>query len=151
MVERYINTVEEHLRKVVASHQSSWDEKLHLFLLAYGASTHDTTGASPVRLVFGRELRLPCDLLFGAPPDTERPTTDRATDIVDHLHDIQDYAQKDLKLASDRLKTRYDELASSAGYHEGGQGVALSYNFHEREIAQSSIIMGRPIQNNHPN
>jgi hypothetical protein len=39
MVERYIKTIEEHLRKVVASHQRDWDERLHLFLLAYRAST----------------------------------------------------------------------------------------------------------------
>jgi hypothetical protein len=78
MVERYIKTTEEHLRKVVTSHQRDWDERLHLFLLAYRASTHDTTGFTPASLVFGRELRLPCDLLFGVPPDKERPTTDYA-------------------------------------------------------------------------
>jgi transposase InsO family protein len=44
MVERYIQTVEEHLRKVVASQQNDWDERLPLFLLAR-ASTHDTTGS----------------------------------------------------------------------------------------------------------
>jgi transposase InsO family protein len=44
MVERYIKTIEEHLWKVVASHQRDWDERLFLFLLAYRASTHDTTG-----------------------------------------------------------------------------------------------------------
>jgi transposase len=37
MVERYVKTIEEHLRKVVASNQRDWDEKLPLFLLAYWA------------------------------------------------------------------------------------------------------------------
>jgi transposase InsO family protein len=68
MVERYIKTIEEHLRKVVASHQRDWDERVPLFLLAYRASTHDTTGLTPAKLIFGRELRLPCDLLFGVTP-----------------------------------------------------------------------------------
>jgi hypothetical protein len=97
MVERCIKTVEEHLRKVVASHQRDWDERLPLFLLTYRASTHDTKGLTPARLLFGRELRRLCDLLFGAPPDKERPTRDHAADLVDHLHDIQDYARKHLK------------------------------------------------------
>jgi hypothetical protein len=70
MVERYIKTVEEHLRKVVASHHRDWDARLPVFLLAYRASTHDTTRLTPANLVFGRELRLPGDLLFGAPPDS---------------------------------------------------------------------------------
>jgi hypothetical protein len=69
MVVHYINTIEEHMRKFVASHQIDWNEKLTLFLLAYWASIHDTTGLTTVSLVFGRELRLPCDLLFGVPPD----------------------------------------------------------------------------------
>jgi transposase InsO family protein len=56
MVERSVKTIEEHLRKVFASNQRDWDEKLPLFLLAYRASTHDTTGLTPANLVFGREL-----------------------------------------------------------------------------------------------
>jgi hypothetical protein len=43
-----------------------------LFLLAYQASTHDTTGFTPTSLLFGREL--PSDLLFRSPPGKERPT-----------------------------------------------------------------------------
>jgi hypothetical protein len=34
MVERYIKTVEEHLRKVVAPHQRDWEERLPHFLPA---------------------------------------------------------------------------------------------------------------------
>ncbi|PNF41843.1 hypothetical protein B7P43_G16048 [Cryptotermes secundus] len=78
MPERYIKTIEEHLRKVVASHQRDWDERLPLFLLACRTSTHDTTGLTAANLVFGRELGLPCNLLFGVPPDKELPTTDYA-------------------------------------------------------------------------
>jgi hypothetical protein len=44
MVERYIKTVKDHLRKVVASHQGDWDTRLTTFLLVYRASTHDTMG-----------------------------------------------------------------------------------------------------------
>jgi hypothetical protein len=71
MLERYIKTIEEHQRKVFASHQRDWDDILPLFILAYWQSTHNTTGWTPATLVFGRELRLPCDLLFGVPPDKE--------------------------------------------------------------------------------
>jgi hypothetical protein len=82
IVDRYVKTIEEHLRKVVASNQRDWDKKWPLFLIAYRASTHDTTGLTPASLVFRRELRLPCDLLFGVPPDKERPTTNYAAELV---------------------------------------------------------------------
>jgi hypothetical protein len=119
MVERYIKTVEEHLRKVVASNQKDWNTMLPLFLLAYRASIHDTTGFTPASLLFGRELRLPSDLLFGTPPDKERPTIEHAANLVDHLRDIHNYARQHLRLASNRMKTRYDKLANCTGYQEG--------------------------------
>jgi hypothetical protein len=69
-------------------------------------------------MVFGRELRLPCDLLFGAPPDKESSATDYAAELG-RLHDIHHYTRQHLKLASDRMKVRYDRLANSAGFKEG--------------------------------
>jgi hypothetical protein len=73
MAELYVKTIEEHLRKVVSDHQRDWDERLPIFPLG---STHETTGVMPASMVFGRKLRLPCDLMFGAPPDREMSTTD---------------------------------------------------------------------------
>ncbi|PNF32945.1 hypothetical protein B7P43_G01867 [Cryptotermes secundus] len=70
-VERYNKTAEEHLRKFVASYQTDWDARLLIFLLIHRTSTHDTTGLTPASLEFGREFRLPCDLLFGAHPNKE--------------------------------------------------------------------------------
>jgi hypothetical protein len=76
-------------------------------------------GFSPASLVFGRELQLPCDLLFGAFPDKERPTIYHAAALADHPRDTHHYAPQHLKLASYGMKSRHDKLANCAGYHEG--------------------------------
>jgi hypothetical protein len=76
-------------------------------------------GLTQASLVFGRELRLPCDLLFGTPPNRKRPTIDHVANFVDHLHDIHSYACQHLKLASDWMKTHYNRLANCTGYYEG--------------------------------
>jgi hypothetical protein len=109
MVERYVKRVQEHLRKVVSTHQRDWDKRLTIFLLAYRAATHETTGVTPASMVFGRELRLSCDLMFGAPPDREQSVTSYAANLVE-LHDIRHFARQHLKVASDRIKARYDQL-----------------------------------------
>ena len=119
MVERYVHTIKEHLRKVVSTHQRDWDERLPIFLLAYRASTHETTRVTPANMVFGRELRLPCNLMFGAPPDQEQSRMDYTADLVERLHNIHHFARQHLRIASDRMKARYDQLANSAGYQEG--------------------------------
>jgi hypothetical protein len=66
-----VKTVEENLSGVVSAYQRDWDERLPNFLLAYRASTYETTGMTPANMVLGREVRLPCDLLFEASPDNE--------------------------------------------------------------------------------
>ncbi|RYA68429.1 hypothetical protein DD592_26820, partial [Enterobacter cloacae complex sp. 2DZ2F20B] len=69
MVERFNRTMEQHLSKVVEEHQRDWDQHLPLFLLVYRAAIHDTTGQTPAHVVFGKELRLPCELVFGLPSE----------------------------------------------------------------------------------
>jgi hypothetical protein len=94
-------------------------------------------------LVFRRELWLPCNTLFGAPPNKEQPIIDHAANLVDHLHDIYNYSHQHLKLGTDQMKTHYDRLATSAGYHEGEE------HWHERKVTQASIPMEGPIQGSH--
>jgi hypothetical protein len=55
-VERYIKTIEKHLQKVVTCQHIDWDEKLTLFLLAYRASTYDTTRLTAASIAFGGKL-----------------------------------------------------------------------------------------------
>jgi hypothetical protein len=38
--------------------------------------------------------------------------------IVDHLHDIHNYAYQHLKLANDLMKTQYNHLANTVGHQE---------------------------------
>jgi hypothetical protein len=83
------------------------------------------------------------------PPDKERPSVDHAANLVDHLHDIHSYARQHQKLASDRMKTRYDRLTNCAGLPRGRQHVDLSAHPRERKVTQASIPMGGPIQGSH--
>ena len=94
MVKRFVKTIEKHLRKVVSTHQRDWDERLPIFLLAYWASTHETTGVTPTNMVFGRKLRLLCDLMFWSPPDKGQSTTDYAAVLVERLHVFQHFARQ---------------------------------------------------------
>jgi len=72
-------------------------------------------------MVFRRELRLPCDLMFRVPPDKEQSTTDYIAALVERLHDIHQFAHQHLKVASDRMKACYDQLTNSAGFQVGNR------------------------------
>ncbi|UYV63838.1 K02A2.6-like [Cordylochernes scorpioides] len=52
--------------------QRDWDSQLPILLMAYRSSVHETTGYSQAKMLFGRELKLPCDLIFGCPNKVPR-------------------------------------------------------------------------------
>jgi hypothetical protein len=115
IVERYVNAVDEHLRMVASTHQRDWHERRPIFLLAYRASTYETIGTTPASMVFGREIRLPCDL-FRAPP----MVYDRLrVDLFDRLHANHHYARRRLKATSERMETCHDCVTNSPGFLEG--------------------------------
>ena len=47
--------------------EEKWEVALPAVMLAYLSSPHQTTQQSPFMLTFGREVRLPVDVMFGQP------------------------------------------------------------------------------------
>ncbi|KRY80085.1 hypothetical protein T4A_13301 [Trichinella pseudospiralis] len=69
--ERMNRTLLDMLAKASIDHPEDWDVYLDRALLAYRTSVHCTTGATPSRVLFDRELRLPVDLMYGVPTDAQ--------------------------------------------------------------------------------
>ena len=67
MVECFNRTLEAQLSKFADQNQKDWDEHIPSFLMAYRSATHDTTHCSPVKMMLGRELKVPIDLMFVRP------------------------------------------------------------------------------------
>ncbi|KRZ70459.1 Retrovirus-related Pol polyprotein from transposon [Trichinella papuae] len=82
LVERMNRTLLDMLAKASIDHPEDWDVYLDRVLLAYRTSVHCTTGATPSRVVFGRELRLPVDVMYGLPTDAEGRS---AGEYVQHM------------------------------------------------------------------
>lgn len=70
-------------------------------------------------MVSGRELCLPCDLLFGTDLDKEQSATDDVMDLVDLLHDTHIYTRQHLKV--EMMMARYKRLANSSRFHKGAK------------------------------
>ena len=118
MVERMNRTIEAQLSIFVQDHQRDWDEFIPLLMMAYCSSIHDTTKCSPAKLMLGREMRLPVDLLLGRPAQEE---PDLATPYAEHLQQtletVHEFARSNLKLSSDRSKMYYDTKSSDNTYN----------------------------------
>lgn len=81
-IERYNRTLLSMLSTWSQTHSSEWDKDLKALGLAYNTSVQETTGFTPFFLMFGREVRMPVDLVYGLPPNTD-------SESVSHLAYVQ--------------------------------------------------------------
>ena len=71
-VERFNHSLKQMLAMFVSENQRDWCEWLPLVMMAYRSTPHSTTKLTPNSLMFGREFRLPVDLVVGRPEVEER-------------------------------------------------------------------------------
>jgi len=63
-LERMHRTLNTMLGKIVDEKQKDWDKHVAYVMTAYNATVHSATGFTPNRLVFGREMRYPNELMY---------------------------------------------------------------------------------------
>ena len=71
VVEQFNRTLLDMLATTTGNHPHDWEIHLRKVCLAYNTSVHSTTGYSPFYLMFGRQARLPIDIMCG----TTKPST----------------------------------------------------------------------------
>ncbi|GFX29206.1 retrovirus-related Pol polyprotein from transposon 412 [Trichonephila clavipes] len=119
MVERFNRTLLNSLSRLVSSNQQDRDKKLPFFLLANRSTVHETTGYSPSQMLFGRDLRLPADLLFSRPPDAPLAPEKYIEKLQARMEEMHHLARERISMASEKMKTRYDARATGHDFHEG--------------------------------
>ncbi|CAG2219638.1 unnamed protein product [Mytilus edulis] len=122
MVERLNRTIEDILSKFIGKDQKDWDTHLSVAMMAYRTSVHESTGFSPSMLMFGREIELPIDLIYGPHPQTEN-ITDCSNEYLEKLQSnifrVHNLARDKMIASSDRQKRQYDHKINARKYSVG--------------------------------
>jgi O-acetyl-ADP-ribose deacetylase (regulator of RNase III)/transposase InsO family protein len=107
-VERYNQVILQMIRCFIEDNIKTWDDELPLLTMALHATVHRQTGFTPNRIMLGREVLLPLDLMLGTydiprvtPPEWVQELGKRITK-VHHL------ARESLQSAQARQKKDYD-------------------------------------------
>ena len=90
-------------------------------MFAYRSSCHDSTGVSPCKMMFGREVSLPVDLLFGLSPEhSDKNPLNFSYNLKLTLNEIHDIARKNMNKAADRQKHNYEHnIGLQTKYNSG--------------------------------
>ncbi|GFT63338.1 retrovirus-related Pol polyprotein from transposon 412 [Trichonephila clavipes] len=70
-------------------------------------------------MLFGRDLRLPCDLLFGRPPVTHSSPEEYVQNLQARFEDVHNLARERINLRTEKMLTRYDTKATGHQFKEG--------------------------------
>ena len=116
-----------------ANPTENWDLNLGLVLIAYRSAVQSSTGFTLHFMLFGREMRLPLDIMYN-PPQASHSRLDFPNEICKTLPDAYELARESLHLAYKRQKDYYDRRMSGHRFSPG-DSVWLWSSFVEKGVA----------------
>jgi hypothetical protein len=122
MIERFHRTLNSMIAKTVDDNQRNWCHVIPGVMAAYRSTQHEATGYSPNFLMFGRENRMPVDIVFGTPNQddpSDLSTDDFVAELQQTLRRSYDLARDHLGKAALRRKEQYDATVKSSDIQVG--------------------------------
>ena len=102
---------------------------LPLLLAAYRSTPHSATKYSPNRLMLGREVYQPQDLLFGSPPVSRKTESlpSYVAQLSNEMEKAHETARKNLKTAQLKQKKLHDMNLLKTQYYVGDLVYVLEF------------------------
>ena len=109
-VENMHKTLKSMLKARVEDDPQGWDEQLDYCMMAFRSSVHSSTEHTPFELMFGREMRIPLDVMMGSGPmGNESSYSEFVADLQGSLEAAYRDVRQNLKVAQRRQKDAYDK------------------------------------------
>ena len=120
-VERFNRTLLQMIRCYVGKNQRDWDKYLPLLTAAYRSSPHACTGFTPNRMMLGREVYQPQDLLFRVThlDDNRAPPPEFVESLEEKLEQTHELAREHLRVAQIKQKRQHDLRVKELSYEVG--------------------------------
>ena len=104
LIERFNRTLLSMLASSGAQFSPDWEDYLRPLCMAYNSSVNPTTGYTPFFLMFGRQVRMPIDVLYGQPSESQSSPEYAAA--------LRSRLERDFKYVRQRMRA---SLATSKG------------------------------------
>ena len=109
-VERFNRTLLSMLTMYSQKNQKSWDSTLPQVMMAYRSSVHSSTGVTPNKMMFGRNILMPMAAIIPRPPREDEVTNgeDYVEKLQGILSDVHETARRHIKQNTEYQKKHYD-------------------------------------------
>ncbi|CAC5390376.1 unnamed protein product [Mytilus coruscus] len=97
MIERMNRSINDMLSKYIKSQQKDWDQCLDFIMMAYNLTPNESTGISPYKLVFGREMSFPINIItepIEEMPQEPKYTSEYVTELEERLREAHDLTKE---------------------------------------------------------
>ena len=117
-VKRFNETLLNMLATMAKGHPFNWEYHLHKVCFAYNSSIHSSTGYASFFLMFGRQARLPLDLMYGTGQQEEAPITEYVRNLKQSLEEAYALVRIKLSVQHERRKAIYDQKTHGNPYEK---------------------------------
>ncbi|CAC5412542.1 unnamed protein product [Mytilus coruscus] len=121
LVEQMNRTLKQLLSIFANLNRNDWDDHIPYVLMAFRATIPDSIGVSPHKMMFGRDMQCPIDIIAGIPIQNNIETCP-VQDIgwLKHTLDLTYlFANENLKKAANHQKKHYDRGVKLRSFSEG--------------------------------
>ena len=118
LIERFNRTLLSMLASSGAQFSPDWEDYLRPLCMAYNSSVNPTTGYTPFFLMFGRQVRMPIDVLYGQPSESQS-SPEYAAALRSRLELAFKYVRQRMRHHLQRQKEFYDKKVHGEPYSEG--------------------------------
>ena len=119
LVERFNRTLMDMLATAVRERPFQWESHLRRLCLAYNTSIHPTTGYSPFFLMFGRQVRMPIDVMYGIPTTQISTAPQYVADLHSSLNAAYEHVRERMGCKLERQKELYNKKAHGQPFEPG--------------------------------
>jgi len=119
LVERFNRTLLDMLSKAVHERPFEWEDHIRRLCLAYNSSVNQTTGHTPFYLMFGRQVRMPVDLMYGSPTPHSTTVPQYVADLRSNLTAAYEQVRATMSTKLGRQKEFYDRRVHGQPFKPG--------------------------------
>ena len=119
VVERFNRTLLDMLATAVRDQPFCWEDHLRRLCMAYNTSVHPTTGYTPFYLMYGRQARMPIDIMYGTPTPKPQLASEYAGKLRESLEAAYERVRKQMGQKLDRQAEIYNRKAHGEPFKPG--------------------------------